>query len=387
MIGGSVIVTVLAAMFALAPQSAPPSVPATPAPPPVPVTPAPPPVPVTPVAPARPTAPPAPLTLADLTVLYDEIPDRTIARRAEALESQRYLLIYQGCDPQAARTGVIDADAVIREIARKTATGSPRFGMLDFEDPFTANLQLGASSPKCQATVATMVAAMRAVRARYPNILWTYYGVPFVPYWLDGKNWLNATPAAKAALLERLYQVYAPLIAEVDWVSPSIYPVYDPLLFEPKTPDLVRQHGRAWRAATVGFAKILAAGKPVIPTVSPLWQPNGVATAATTVPQVQFIEDQIEPAAAAGASGVALWTGINYGITLAIDGYEKNLPQDETFGTRVWRAAFVKEYLDNQPPRDWNDPLVRATLVRKGSNTILDAIRWIRLAKSTAAPP
>lgn len=337
--------------------------------------------------PIVPVAQPATVPVAKLALLYDEIPDATIARRAEAVDAQRYLLIYQGCDPQAVRTGLIDVEAVIREISNKTANGAPRWGMLDFEDPFTANLQLGVDSPKYQATSASMIATMRAVRTRFPNILWTFYGTPFVPYWLDGKNWLNATPEAKSTLLEKLYKVYAPLAAEVDWVSTSIYPVYDPLLFEPKTPDLVRAHGRAWRTASVGFAKILAAGKPVIPTVSPYWQPNGVATAGTSVPEAQFIEDQVEPAAAAGADGVAIWTGVGYGITLAIDGYAKNMPQDETLGTRVWRAAFISEYLDNQPPRNWSDAVVRATLVRKSSNTILDAIRWIRLWQPKETTP
>lgn len=349
------------------------------------------PVPVaTPVATPGPAPAPNAATIATIQILFDEIPDEGVARRAEQLDAQRYLIIYQGCDPQAARTGVIDVEAVLREIHRKIAAnpaGSIRWGMLDFEDPFTAHLQLGVENSKCGDAVATLVATLRAVRARFPGIRWTLYGAPFVPYWLDGKNWVTATAPAKAALLDRLHKIYAPLAAEVDWLSPSIYPVYDPMMFEPTTPQLVREHGRAWRTTSVGLAKILAAGKPVIPTVSSLWQPNGVALAGTAVPQDQFIEDQVQPAVQAGACGVALWTGVGYGIELAVGGYSKHPQQDETLGTRVWREAFVKEYLDLRPPADWNDPMVRMTLVRKASNTIMDSIRWIRSAQPQAATP
>lgn len=319
------------------------------------------------------------MAIPSLTILFDEIPDPSLVQRAQSLEAQRYLIIYQGADPNAARTGSIDVDAVIRAIEEQTRGGAPRWGMLDFEDPFTTNLQRGADDPRCQASVSTMVAAMRAVRARFPNIRWTYYGTPFVPYWLDGKTWITAAPDAKGALLQKLFKVYAPIVAECDWVSTSIYPVYDPTMFDAANPQTVREHGRAWRTAAVGLAKILADGKPVIPTVSPVWQPNGVARAGTSVGQQQFIEDQVEPAAAAGARGVALWTGLGHGIELAVGGLERHPDQDEKFGTRVWRDAFVAQYLGGQVPTNWSDPSLKAMIARSASNTILDSMRWIRL--------
>lgn len=336
-------------------------------------------------APAPAPAPAAQQRQSKWLVLFDEIPDPTVQRRVAGLNASRYMIIYQGCDPQSASSGVINTEAVLKEIATKIAATidgkAPMWGMLDFEDPFNAILQEGVDSPKYQAIVQTMVATIRAVKQQYPNMLWTYYGTPFIPYWIDGKNWLNSTTEARKTLLDKIYKSYAPIIAEVDWVSTSIYPVYDPMMFEPKTPDDVRAHGRAWRSTCVGLAKILAAGKPVIPTISPIWQPNGVAKAGTLVPETQFIEDQVAPAIAAGAAGVAIWSGIGYGIELAVDGEAKHLGQDSNFGTRVWREAFVAEYLDQSPPKDWADPLVRSTLVRKASNSIFDALRWIRVAE------
>lgn len=327
---------------------------------------------------AAPQQPPQPKPTAQFKILFDDIPDPSVEQRADAFDASKFLIIYQGCDPQAASTGRIDTDAVLKEIARKIAGGVPTWGMLDFEDPFTSNLQAGVDSPKYQSTIQSMIATIRVVKERYPNIKWTYYGTPFLSYWLDGKNWSNATTEAKKALLDRIYKIYAPLVAEEDWVSPSVYPVYDPLMFEPKTPDAVRESGRAWRISSVGIAKILAAGKPVIPTISPYWQPNGVAKAGTIVPQAQFLEDMVAPIVEAGANGVALWSSVGYCIELAIDGYAKKMHQEENFGTRVWRDAFIQEYLENRPPTNWDDPMLRATLLRKASLTILDSIRSIR---------
>lgn len=325
--------------------------------------------------------------LKSLVVLYDAIPNDGAARRADALGAEKYFIVYQGSDPNAARTGSIDADAVIRAIDAQTKSGAPIWGMLDFEDPFTKDLARGVDDPRCRAAVTTMVSALRSVRARFPNIRWTYYGAPSVPYWLEGKTWITASPAAKNDLLQRLFKVYAPIIAESDWVSCSIYPVYDPNMFDPANPDLVRAHGRAWRTAAVGLAMILANGKPVIPTVSPVWQPNGVAKAGTVVNRMQFLEDQIEPAAMAGAKGVALWTGVAHGIDLAVEGLEVHANQDENFGTRVWREAFVSAYLGGIPPANWSDPAVRVVLARAASESIVDAVKWIKTFEPKSGNP
>lgn len=316
-----------------------------------------------------------------LEIIYDSIPDPDVARRVRGLDASEYLIIYQGCDPQSMSSGSIDIDAVLAEIDRKLKGRSIVWGMLDFENPFTANLQAGVDSPKYQSTVQSMVSTMRAVRGRYPNIRWTYYGTPFMSYWLTDKNWATASAEAKKELLDKTYKIYSPIVAEQDWVSPSIYPIYDPAIFDPKSPAAVREGGRAWRSSQVGIAKILAAGKPVIPTISPFWQPNGVANAGRTVPQDQFVEDQIAPAVAAGANGVAIWTGIEYSVDLAIGGTAKYPQQEENFGTRVWRDAFIRDYLDNRPPAQWDDPQLRATLIRKVSTSIFDAIRWIRISQ------
>ncbi|MSR29181.1 MAG: hypothetical protein EXS03_06370 [Phycisphaerales bacterium] len=337
--------------------------------------------------PAPVTAPSSPPPKAPLAILYDTIPDPAVAIAAEPLEARRYLIVYQGCDPQSTRTGLINLDAVIKDIERQLKDDRPKWGMLDFEDPFTADLQSGPDTEEHSRAVRTMVEAMRAVKARFPGIQWTYYNTPFVPYWFDGKNWGTADSAMKVRRLDRLYKTFAPLVAELDWVSPSLYPVYDPAQFKPEQADPTREEGRAWRTNAVGIAKILAGTKPVIPTISPYWQPGGIATPGTIVPRNQIVEDFVAPIASAGARGIALWTGAEGLIGKAVKGPQPGVAEEADFSSRVWRDAFTRDYFDGRPPENWGDPAVRSILARRVSETITDCMAWVRATESSSPAP
>jgi len=312
-----------------------------------------------------------------IVLIYDQIPTQSAQRRALEIGASQYLIVYQGVDPQA-KLGKINSELVVKAIEMRALQSLPRFGILDFESPYAEVLQSGCSDPRWSQTIATMASAIQLVRAKFPNTLWTFYGVPFVPYWINGTDWASAAPEQRKAALDKIYQANAPLVKEMDWINPSIYPVYEPALFNPKDPNFVRVQGRAWRSTTVALSHILANGKSVVPMVSPYWQPNGVARAGFPVPRDQFIEDQISVAIDAGATGVALWTGIESFINLAVQGDNAQSNRNDGFTAVSWRTAFTEEFFSKSIPVVWSDPSVRTVLEAKTSAQICDSMHWIR---------
>ena len=79
-----------------------------------------------------------------------------------------------------------------------------------------------------------------------------------------------------------------------------------------------------------------------------------------------------------GASGIAVWTSINYFIQQAINGPTKGSPGETDFGSNEWRKAFTTDYFNNNPPPDWSNPQVKQDLIQKSSKTITDTLFNIR---------
>jgi len=306
-------------------------------------------------------------------LLYDTLVDPSVlleARRAEALP---LLLIYQYCSPDSKTSGEIDVGAVLRCIDRLTQGDPPAWGMLDFEYGFTDRMQKGVDGPGALRARDEMIRLIKAVRAAYPRTRWTYYGVPFLPYWLEHRSWLDASNEMKRLEMTRCAQMYGPLVAECDWVSPSIYPVYDPAMFSPPERADVRRAGIAWRIAQVGFARLLAQGKPVIPMISPVWQPGGRTPSGGVVPSDQFVEDQVRPALRAGASGLAIWTA----YTQMIDSATRTT-EDRTATGEFPRDNLARSLLDGALPQDWTAPDLPPRLRKRAADVVLRALRDVR---------
>lgn len=319
-----------------------------------------------------------------LILLYDSLPDPNAIARVRSIKASPYLIIYQGCDPQSFKSGMIDSAAVINEINKQTGGTPPEWGMLDFEEPFNSDLQKGIESPECKRALQTMIAALQAVKIRFPNTKWTYYGVPFTPYWDDGKNWINSTSEAKRKMLDRIAEIYSSLVKEENWVSVSIYSVYEPELYKPDERNGIREQGRAWRMVQVGLAKLLSDGKPVIPTICPYWQPNGLANDWTIVSNDQFIQDVVQPAVKAGASGIAIWTGAD---SLIAQLTQDSIPITAATSRQKFRDAFALNYFSNQMPPLWGEPNVKDKLVIKITQTITDSLFNIRSWEKLGSNP
>lgn len=333
---------------------------------------------------APPTSPTPPRPL---TVLYDSLPDRALAERLDQLDASPFTIQYQTAVIGTGADARIDARALVEAVRTRLAGTRPRWGMLDFESPFTERLASGPDSRECAEAVQTLVEAMRAVRAEFPETRWSYYNAPTVPYWFEGKNWETAPPEVRVRMLDRLYKVYAPIVSELDWVSTSLYPVYDPAKQPVDQGAANIISGRAWRTNAVGLARILAQGKPVIPTISPLWMPGGFAMAGSRVSHERFMTDLVNPLLDAKVDGFALWTGADYFIHTVANGDPASGSAEKGYGASVMRDAVAHDYLDGQAPPNWNDPAIVSMLKARMSETILDAVRAIRAAEARERAP
>lgn len=324
---------------------------------------------------------------ANFRLLFDDISDPDSIGEAARLGCERLLIVYQMVDPGAQTKGLIDPAVLVEAIQKQAKDGLPDWGMLDFETPFYELLAEGPDSPRFAATVETMIGAIRAVRTAFPGTKWCYYGMPQVPYWIGPKhdqNWVTAPEEMKRSQLQRIAKICAPIVAEMDWVSPSIYAVYDPSLVKHSPESVTRTQGRAWRFTSTGIAKLLAHGKPVIPMACPWWTPGGTAPFCRVIPVDQFIEDIAAPAIDAGANGIALWTCMTYQINrvTASAADESKYGHEANFGTPEWRNAVVLDYFDGKAPGSWTDPAVRSRLVRRMSEAAVNALRGIRARES-----
>jgi len=325
-------------------------------------------------------------------VLFDEIPAYgDLASRVAAIEARRFLVVYQSADPKAASTGLIDTAAVIKSIRNENDPNNlPAWGMLDFEDPFHDLLQKGPETPECRRTVAEMVRTIEAVRKAFPGTKWCFYGAPWLPYWLEGgKDWISASDSIKRRELDRAMAIYAPISAASDWVSPTIYGKYEPRLYPEAERSTVRAQGRAWRTAQVGLARVMARGTPVIPLVCPWWTPGGKAEYCRLMDPIEFIEDQVAPAIAEGASGAGVWAALGYQINRMTAADASRFVDEKDFGLREWRAAVVKDYLGGREPANWSAPGMAAFLRARMSSSMVKAMEDISALKlrEPAGPP
>lgn len=319
-------------------------------------------------------------------VLFDTLVDPArVGEAALSLGAQPLLVVYEnyeGADPDAARTGNIDVPSLLRHIDRVTAGRAPEWGLLDFEAPFMEWIERGPGDDRWSIATGRMVAAIKAVKRVYPKTKWSYYQLPYVRYWIEGKSWAEATPEIRQRAADRYLSQCKPVLEECDWICPSIYCFYDPSKAGSLQGAVVRNAGRMWRMEQIRIARQIAGARPVIPIISPIWQTNGDAPVGSPVPLDQLRLDVIEPALKSGSSGFILWTAFGYFIDCAISGKKPtSMPEFD-------RTVMVKHYLDGKDPPNWSDPSVVATIRARAGAVVLDAIKAIRDCEaSTAARP
>ena len=279
--------------------------------------------------------------------------------------SQPYMLVGQSdVDVSIATTGIIDPAKAIAQVERLIQDGQgSEWGVLDFEEPFDAIWNTGPSDPRYQPALDSMVATIRALKARYPNIRWTYYGIPRIPYWFPDGIWNQFTPEQRVAKYVQLTGVVEPLMTEMDFFMPGVYDVYERAQGMPSTTDTDATEAW-WRRANVEaishwFQSRNREVPAIIPLVSPWFQGGGFATELMPIPPLEFLEDQVRPLVIAGASGIAVWGAMKYYL------YVAQWPGDHPSAAflelrNTIQQVFCRDYLNGADPAsiDWTSPSV-----------------------------
>jgi len=250
-------------------------------------------------------------------VIYDEALSVNALERLVKVGGRRYLIVYQDdCDKAAKSTGTIDIPALARHVAERPSGFPSDWAVLDYEIPFDDWIREGPGSAHWKTATDSMVAAIERMKSLFPGVKWTYYGVPRLEFYIDGKTWASATDAAKKAEIERQFQRYAPIIAKCDWLAPSVYMVVGDRSDGGRPGDLQQRATRAWTRAViesaVDFGRRVGNPVPVVPFVSPVYQPGGGARNQAFIPSAVIDECTIRPIVEAGGSGVCIWTAGSY---------------------------------------------------------------------------
>ena len=263
------------------------------------------------------SAPPVANRTSEPVVIYDEALSVNALERLVKVGGRRYSIVYQDdCDKAAKSTGTIDIPALARYVAERPSGFPSEWAVLDYEMPFDDWIREGPGSAHWKTATDSMVAAIERMKALFPGVKWTYYGVPRLEYYIDGKTWASATDAAKKAEIERQFQRYAPIIAKCDWLAPSVYMMVGDRKDGGRPGDLQQRETRAWTRAViesaVDFGRRVGNPVPVVPFVSPVYQPGGGARNQAFIPSAVIDECTIRPIVEAGGSGVCIWTAGSY---------------------------------------------------------------------------
>lgn len=255
-------------------------------------------------------------------LLYEEALDAKGLKFLTEAGAERYFVVYQdNADPQASKSGIIDAAAVARYVVKSQGDTPIGWGVLDFEMPFDQLLHEDPKSVRTIAAVKSMVDAIRTMKRVFPKVKWTYYGMPGLLFYLPDGDWKSASTESKSSEIARQLAAYGPILVECDWLAPCIYYTVGDGRGGRDPTKAVRDATRAWigerTAMCVKFAKGLPKAIPVIPFASPLFMPGGGARAFSVIPAAVVDEDVLAPAAAAGAVGVCMWTGASNFIGIA----------------------------------------------------------------------
>ncbi len=325
-----------------------------------------------------PIVPTTPRPSQSALVMFDLLPDAEINDAAVAEGFERYILIPQGVDPEAASTGLIDADRVVQAVLDREGDSPTGYGMLDFEVPFISRLKAGPSDPAWQVTVDTIVAVLQRLRAEFPQVQWTMYGMPSLPYWTPDGSWAVATPETRELLLAQAVEGFGPVLRECDWISPSSYDRYELAMYPESQHEVVTAREVAWRHYQVAACERFNANsglppKPIIAMVSPMFRQGGqVEYLQKIIPWPEFLGDQIHPLMAAGADGVAIWTALEYFTRAATSSADLGEAQE------VARYAYVQDFLGGVEPLDWTDPAFKAELQQMTSAFVLQRMTELR---------
>jgi hypothetical protein len=178
----------------------------------------------------------------------------------------------------------------------------------------------------------------------------------------------------------QLTGVVEPLMTEMDFFMPGVYDVYERAKGVPGSPAGADAIEASWRRANVEaishwFQSRNRAVPAIIPIVSPWFQGGSIATELMPIPPSEFLEDQIRPLVAAGASGIAVWGAMRYYL------YVAQWPGDHPSMAflelrKTIQKVLCRDYLNGADPAsvDWTSPSVGQQLGQSMNIVMINAL-------------
>ncbi len=304
-------------------------------------------------------------------------------------------MIYQFVDPNSGEQGTIDANKVVDYVRAEWGENPSGWFMLDFEFPHMAHLLLGRTNPQHPDYIRTrdaFVNALQVLKATFPAAKWSVYSAPSLPHWFpegdSGYTWFNVPEERVDLETTQRRAAFAPVVAECDWVSPSIYDRHDTRLMPSQIArDRQIEAYKRRNRAMVELAKSMVADspqpdRPVIPTINLYYAPGGNTVETRLIPREQVVEKQLRPAIDAGADSIAIWTAAGRYAHIATS------PPNEAFRLQEEvRDSIRLAYLDGSPPPTWESEILRTQILDRFGETIRQANEDIAAIRAGVLPP
>jgi hypothetical protein len=289
-------------------------------------------------------------------------------------------------DPAASTTAKVNGEKVVAAIKAARGENPSGWVMLDYEVPFDEIFDNGPTDPRYNPMVQSMIEAVRYAKAQLPNCKFTYYGVPNMRYWIPGGGWEAAPQWSQIQTMDTRFAVYKELVAELDWLNPCVYDRYDATKHPANEQVALAKREKLFRNKMVELSDRLrdAVGKPdmpIIPGVSLIYEGGGTGAVWQPLATEEFLHDQIEPALAAGADGVFMWSSLDYQTWLVGLSW---VPTPGEAPRANARELLTKLFFDGTAPASWTTPEAKVETRRRVSNFLAKYAAAVRTAETSA---
>lgn len=345
--------------------------------------------------PSPPPAMPSPMT-ETLGLFFDSGPSSDWAPPDSYGASRIPLTQVLGIGASSSNGLHIDIPAVVaytRSVIERTPGGSRYVMVNDVEgdlnkvylDTAMAFAAGQAPHPDWEAVVRIHVQLLDALHEAFPGHLFAYYGRPTLPPFVDPlrpNRWDRLSNDDYDRYTAGFVRAYEPIMRASGWLCPqSIYDAYED--GNPAIPGYWGgDHAGAMRASSfncVRFCRTVFPDKPCVPFCTPYWTNEYYATPFGRIPIDVFMERQVTPCLEAGASGICVYTGLEWVLRMSCSddpAYER------------YRQWFRRAYgLPPSESLDWTDPQVRAFLQQRIAAHTMDAIHAVSETLAAVAGP
>lgn len=268
--------------------------------------------------------------LAGFTLIHDGNYGPSTMEAFDALGIDDVTVIWQGMDPYAEETGLIDVDSVLLQMREKYPDGLQGWLQIDFERPFVGILRNEQPDARFDQTVENLSHLVTRIQELFPETKVTIYCVPSIHLYSlqdNGKRvpWGKLTDEQRETTLRRLDRL-KPLLDKMDWFLPRFYDSRpSALLPEDKREQIVGNENDLRRAHVEWLRDYVDQSDRPDREIIPVVRTRYVAGSGgyehyvgKLIPMDEFVHEQVQPAIDAGADGLYIWGGAeNHALHIA----------------------------------------------------------------------